>query len=182
MSRPAKTLAVATLLFGGLTFSLFVKLQRWERSWGTELLRVGAPAPPLELPGLEGQTVELRTTAAEHRLVVVAFWATWCRPCHKELEDLARLYEKHASEGLEILAVSIDRHEEQLERFVREEEIPFVVLLDPELEVFKRYGIRGIPTSILVGPDGSVVRVIRGRRLYLPGQIEYHMRTTRADA
>lgn len=181
MSRTAQTVALAALVVGALSFGVVVKVDRWEHFRGAGLLEAGTPAPPLELADIHGETVNLQSTAAERRLVVVAFWASWCGPCHTELAQLSRLYERHAAEGLEVLAVSVDRDPAAALRYVEEAEVPFVVLLDPKHEVLERYGVQALPTSVLVGPDGAVVRAVQGLRSYLPTQITYALRGSASD-
>lgn len=180
MSGVARIVTVAALLVGFCWFSAEVKTNRWKEVRGVGPLEAGAPAPPLELPDLQGKRVALHETAAARRLVVVAFWATWCGPCHTELAELARLYERHASDGLEVLAVSVDRDPDAARRYAEREEMPFPVLLDPERAALERYGVQALPTSVLVAPDGTVLRAVEGLRPYLPTQIEYHLRE--ADA
>ncbi|HTY03672.1 MAG TPA: TlpA disulfide reductase family protein [Rhodocyclaceae bacterium] len=69
-------------------------------------LRVGQPAPPLELHTLDGRTIS--TAELKGRVVVVAFWATWCDPCREELPLLSAYFERNAARGLQVLGFSLD--------------------------------------------------------------------------
>lgn len=175
MSRVIKIVAFAALLVAAASYSAVVKSHRWQESWRTKSLEAGAAAPPLALPDLQGDTVELRSVAADRRLVVVSFWGVWCDPCRAELKDLARLYSERSEDGLEVLAVSIGGFRRDVDRFVEEEQLPFEVLLDDESQTWSSYGLRVLPTTVLVGPDGTVVRAIEGRDRALEGQIEYYL-------
>jgi thiol-disulfide isomerase/thioredoxin len=67
------------------------------------------PAPPIELPGLDGELVALSSFTG--RPVLVNFWATWCKPCRKEIPLLMALRGEFADSGLEVVGVAIDEME-----------------------------------------------------------------------
>ncbi len=68
--------------------------------------KIGAPAPNLTVTLLNGDHYTLQQS--QGRVVLVTFWATWCPPCRHELLELDRLYQAYHSEGLDILAISVD--------------------------------------------------------------------------
>ena len=65
--------------------------------------------------------------------VVIAFWATWCKPCRKELPAIKEVYEKYKDQGLTILAISIDspRSLSKVKTFVKKSDLPYIFLVDP---------------------------------------------------
>lgn len=69
-------------------------------------LEVGQPAPPLVLTTLDGHKIATRDLLG--KVVIVTFWATWCGPCHKELPVLSAYAQRHAQQGLRVLAFSLD--------------------------------------------------------------------------
>jgi peroxiredoxin len=69
-------------------------------------LEVGRPAPSLTLHTLDGSTID--TPSLRGKVVIVAFWATWCDPCREELPLLSAYAAEHAAQGLEVLAFSLD--------------------------------------------------------------------------
>ncbi|MBS0203096.1 MAG: TlpA family protein disulfide reductase [Planctomycetes bacterium] len=126
----------------------------------------------LRLPGnfmsLEGKTLdgkEFDWTAYRGKVVLVDFWATWCGPCIGELPNVKENYKKYHDKGFDIVAISLDRSRDPLEKFVEKEELPWTQLYEPEIQAGKgwnhplaqHYGINSIPAAILVDKDGNVV-------------------------
>jgi len=68
--------------------------------------QVGAPAPALIVPQLDGTTFDL--AAQRGKVVIVNFWATWCSPCRAEMPQLDAFYKRYRSRGLRLLGMSVD--------------------------------------------------------------------------
>ncbi len=128
-----------------------------------------APTPPaFTAPTLDGRTVSL--DEYKGRVPLLDFWATWCGPCIAELPNVKRVYEKHHDEGFDILSVSLDRDRSSLSRFVDREGLDWTHVYNgdarPGEDPASLYGVRAIPTMILIGRDGKVAAAnVRGRRL-----------------
>ncbi len=91
--------------------------------------------------------------------ILIHFWASWCQPCREEsrlLDGVARTYR---STGFEILAVTNEKDRGEVARFVREKNLSFPILFDPDSAVFDQYRVIGIPTSFFVDASG-VIRVV----------------------
>jgi len=104
------------------------------------------------------------------RVLLLDFWAEWCGPCIAELPNVKRVYEKHHDTGFDILSVSLDRDRSTLSRFVEREGLDWTHVYNgdarPGQDPASIYGVRAIPTMILIGRDGKVAAVnVRGRRL-----------------
>jgi peroxiredoxin len=90
------------------------------------------------------------------KVTLVNFWATWCPPCRKEIPDLARLYSRYRGQGLVILGIS-EEDASKLTPFVKDWNVTYPVLRDPEGKVAKLFGVEGIPKSFLYDRQGKLV-------------------------
>ena len=102
------------------------------------------------------------------KVVLVDFWATWCGPCVAEIPNMKKCYDLYHAKGFDIVGLSCDRNVADLEKFVKEKNIPWAIVFGdgkPSPTV-SYYGIMAIPTMVLVGKDGRVVSLnARGEKL-----------------
>ncbi|HAG90754.1 MAG TPA: hypothetical protein DCL41_02720 [Bdellovibrionales bacterium] len=109
-----------------------------------------------------GERVQL--SHFQDRVVLINFWASWCVPCVKEVPSMIQLAKK-LGEKLEVLAISQDKHEDDLKAFLKGfEPFPenFRILRDPEGVISKGYGTEVLPESYIVGPGLKLVRKVVG--------------------
>ena len=116
----------------------------------------GSPAPDFSLPRVpEGGELALRDLRGQ--TVLLNFWATWCAPCEAEMPAMQRLYRRLASEGLVLLAVSVDESDEAVERFRERLGLDFPIVWDPERRVSDLYQTFRYPETLLIDANGTVV-------------------------
>jgi peroxiredoxin len=131
--------------------------------------------------GLVGKEIEVRGTTVDGKpldwkgyrgkVVLVDFWASWCKPCVNELPNVRKAYEEFKGKGFEVVGVSLDRDREELDDFLKKHKLPWVTVRDepgkdgaPSLADY--YGVLSIPQAILVGRDGRVLSLdARGENL-----------------
>ncbi|HXJ37511.1 MAG TPA: TlpA disulfide reductase family protein [Candidatus Eisenbacteria bacterium] len=130
-----------------------------------------AMAPDFALPDLAGQAIRL--SAYRGQVVLVNLWATWCPPCREEMPSMERLYQRLKDRGFVLLAVSQDEGDvEGVKKFAKEMKITFPVLVDPQGDVGRNYGVWGYPESFLLDRSGRIVeRVIGPRTWDTPKQV-----------
>lgn len=106
---------------------------------------------PLALSQLRGQTV------------LVAFWATDCTPCLRELPALAQLYQARRAQGFEVIAVAMAHDPPaRVYDFSQRYALPYPIALDLDGSLAQRFGVRAIPRAFLIAPDGEIVADLLG--------------------
>jgi peroxiredoxin len=131
-------------------------------------LKEPLPAPEFELKDLEGKSLSLKQYRG--RVVLLTFWATWCRPCLIEIPHLNSLQEEYGKKKLAVISLSVDNPKrvtpEKLAEFAKKNNINYRVAMDPTYEVARLFGgARSIPTSFLIDREGKLrVRFIGSHR------------------
>ena len=123
----------------------------------------GVRAPDFDLP-LLGQPSRVSLADIDGQVVLLNFWATWCKPCEDEMPAMDRLYRELSPEGFEMLAVSVDEELDLVARFQERLGVSFPILLDPQQEVSRRYQTTGFPESLLIDRRGTIVERYIGPR------------------
>jgi len=113
------------------------------------------PAPEFSLASLDG-TVALSDFRGQY--VLVNFWATWCPPCMREMPDLYAYHLAHQDDNFTLLAVNVSEDAATVADFLRTNNFDFPVALDISGAVYQQFGGDGLPSSFLIGPDGSLVK------------------------
>lgn len=114
--------------------------------------------PEIQFTGLDGRGVDL--AKLKGKVVLLDFWATWCGPCVAGIPELRAVYEKFHDRGFEVVAISLDTDRAALERFVKENDLPWPQYFDGKAwdnAIAAKYAIHAVPTLWLVGRDGKVV-------------------------
>lgn len=117
---------------------------------------VPKPAPAVTFRNAAGAAVSLADYKG--RVVVVNFWATWCAPCVEELPSLAKAAETLRPEGIEVLALSVDRLEdEKITAFLAANQAsPLGLHKDEGMALARALEVKGLPTTVIIGPDGTI--------------------------
>jgi cytochrome c biogenesis protein CcmG, thiol:disulfide interchange protein DsbE len=126
---------------------------------GAHAVEVGQPAPSFELPGQQG-TVQL--SSYKGKTVYLDFWASWCGPCKQSFPWMNDMQKKYGAKGLRIVGVNLDQKAEDAKTFLATTPAQFDVAFDSAGQSPKQYGVKGMPTSLLIGPDGKVLMVHQG--------------------
>ena len=95
------------------------------------------------------------------RWVLVNFWATWCLPCREEMAYLQKLSEENPEEFV-VLGVNMRESPKDVQGFLAETGVNFPILLAPDDATLLAYGVRGLPLTAVIGPDGALRERIIG--------------------
>lgn len=114
----------------------------------------GSPAPDFELPGAKGN-VKLSNAAGS--VVYLDFWASWCGPCRQSFPWMNAMQEKYRSQGLQVIGVNLDSKNEDVQKFLSQLPASFTVAFDTKGATPGSYGVKGMPTSFLIGRDGKII-------------------------
>ncbi len=159
--------------------------------------KLGKPIGSFRFTSLDGQSVTQESLAG--KVVVLDFWATWCRPCFESLPEMQKVYERFKDDDrIKFLAVSIDRDEtspagvqartgdtladvptvtdaQVRDAFVRAK-LTLPIVRDPDQQAHSVFGVEGIPAMFVIGPDGTVednvLSVDPQLATELPGKLE----------
>jgi peroxiredoxin len=130
---------------------------------GLLLAALPATASDRVLRTLTGERLSLSAALARGP-VVLDFWATWCRPCEQSLPALERLHRRLAARGVTVVAVSIDgpRNWARVRPHAARLGLTMPVVVDEDGSLARQHRVQAVPTSVLLGRDGRVVRVHSG--------------------
>ncbi len=111
-------------------------------------------APDFTLKDLSGKTISLKDFHG--KVVLLDFTTTWCPWCKKDIPNLKKLYASMKGKDFELLSIFINESPGRVQSFASRYSLPYPVLLDTEASVAHSYGIRGVPTKIVVKKDGTI--------------------------
>ncbi len=113
----------------------------------------GKPAPAFSLRGLKKQTVAL--SAFKGGVVLLDFWATWCKPCVAALPQLQTWHEKYGAQGFSVVGLALDEDSKLVERTTTK--LTYTQLLATS-KLWQDYKVSVVPALVLIGRDGKVIK------------------------
>ena len=117
----------------------------------------GYAFPELTFTALNGYVINLADY--KDKVVLIDFWATWCGPCIATMPDLIETYKEYHDKGFDIIGISLDRNQSQLESYMEENGITWPQYYDGlywNNKIAKRFGINAIPHTVIINKNGEV--------------------------
>ena len=125
---------------------------------------IGKVAPDFTLESVNGDKIALSSLRGKYLLV--DFWASWCGPCRNENPNVVKAYAEYASKGFDVLSVSLDRDSAAWRKAITDDKLTWTQLIDASGETANKYGVTGIPFTLLLDKEGKIVaKNLRGPAL-----------------
>lgn len=127
---------------------------------GSRVPAVGMPAEDFRLVDLDGNPHRL--SDYKGKVVLLNFWATWCKPCTTEMPAMQTCYDKLRDKGFVVLAVNELEDEAKVREHIKQYGHTFPVLMDRDNKVANQFGVFGLPVSVFIDEQGVVQEYIKG--------------------
>lgn len=150
-SKLAENFTIMKNLLFALTISLFTL---------TAMSQNGQTMPDISLKTIKGQTVNVKDYSKNGKITVISFWATWCKPCIKELANVNEVLDEWKQKyGIELVAVSTDnaRNVMKVKPFVDSQGWEFECLLDVNEDLRRAMNTNSIPFTVVLDKTGKIV-------------------------
>lgn len=128
-------------------------------------LQIGELAPTFVLKSIEDGHIYLRDFCGELRppikdrkqqVVIISFFASWCKPCHREIPELAEVLEELKNNPIQVLLINLKEEKSKVQSFLKNKKYHGIVLLDKYGIVAEHYGVTSVPRLFLLGKDGKL--------------------------
>lgn len=119
-----------------------------------------AQIPSAQVENLKGEKVNTSELSNDGKVMVISFWATWCKPCVKELSAIADVYEDWQEEtGVKLVAVSIDnaRSKSRVAPFINSQGWEYEILLDPNGDFKRVMNVVNVPHTFVLDGNGKII-------------------------
>ena len=162
MSREFRITIILMLATAVILFQIAMKeppdreyIQRMVDRLDTTSDWYGKFPPDFQVATLDGETFTLSETIGK-QVIILNFFATWCGPCVSEIPELNRYYEERKADGVVVLGINVNEQEHVVRPFVRRESIAYTVGLDGSGAIAELYDVSSVPTTVVIGLDGTV--------------------------
>src|ERR1044072_118070 len=113
----------------------------------------------VDVKGLDGKIVNTGTFSNGGKPIIISFWATWCAPCKKELNEIAEVYDEWQKEtGVILIRVTIDdaRNSPKVKPYVEQQELTFQVYLDENQDFKRAMNVNNVPHTFVLNGNNEV--------------------------
>lgn len=154
---------VATTIVAAFVVGTLAGILGWQ--WWTQDGVDGTRRPAFSLPSLAGERRAI--SEWDGQVIVVNFWATWCKPCREEIPRFVELQERFADQGVQFVGLAVERRREPAAEFAEDYGVNYPILygMDRVIDVQARYGNKAgtLPYTVVIDRDGFIRHVFRKR-------------------
>ncbi len=143
-------------------------LKRVAEGKKAQAVRVGGQAPEIDLASLSGGSIPL--SSLKGKVVLIDFWASWCKPCRRENPNVVKVYKEYKQKGFEVYSVSLDKTKGAWEKAIKADNLIWDShvsdLAGWRSSAAGLYGVRSIPQTFLIDQEGKIIaKNLRGNAL-----------------
>lgn len=120
----------------------------------------GMTAPIITVKDMNGNDIMLNA-AKEKKVLVLNFWATWCPPCQEEMPELEQFYKKYGNK-VKFVAIDVQESPETINQFFKDNGYTYPTYTDLTGNISQIFNITGIPTTIVIDTEGTIIKRITG--------------------
>jgi len=143
---------------------LLIAIAGWSVSnvWGmgSRVPAVGMEAEDFQLTDLDGKPNSL--SQYRGKIVLLNFWATWCKPCTTEMPAMQASFDRLRDQGFVVLAINELEDDAKVREHIKTYGHTFTVLMDSDNQVANQFGVYGLPVSVFIDQQGKVQEYIKG--------------------
>ena len=134
------------------------------------------PAPAFQLSGRGGKTIDL--SQFKGQVVMINFWASWCKPCRDEMPLLEDIYKKYKPMGFTLVGVNVEPDAKGAEAWLsKQKPVSFPIVFDTDSKVSKMYKVAVMPSTVFVDRKGNIRVMHKG---YKPGEEDFYLTQIRS--
>jgi len=159
--RPRRTNTVFVVIALLVALAGLPDFDGW--SMGSRVPTVGMQAEDFSLIDLEGKSQNL--SQYRGKIVLVNFWATWCKGCTTEMPAMQATYDRLRDKGFVILAIDELEGDAEVREHIRQHGYTYQVLMDRDNKVANQFGVFGLPVSVFIDQEGRVQEYVKGALL-----------------
>lgn len=153
----------------GIALSVVALCYIFADSLSEKLVNQGDQATAFTVTANDGKQYSIKDFHG--KVLVLNFWAAWCKPCVDEMPSLNRFAAQMKSQGVTVLGISVDHDEAKFNKFVKAANITFPVFRDAKADISSSYGTYKYPETYIIDKSGKVVEKIIGEKMWLDPEV-----------
>ncbi len=120
-------------------------------------------APDLAITTIDGKQLSLKELSSQNRLVVINFWATWCRPCIQEMPDFEEMHRAYQHKRVTFLGIATQDLTPAVRKLVAELGISYEIAVDTENKIASAFGgVKVLPTTVFIDNKNTILKTHKG--------------------